>query len=207
MIRVITIAREYGSGGGTVARALAETLGWKLLDGELMSELAARMRCSAAQVARYDEHPPSLLSRLMRAYWSGSADTWSGTPSVHVLDADTLAAMAAGIIQEAAQLGGCVIVGRGSQCLLSARRDVFSIFLYAPREERLRRLRGRHESEKEADAAMLETDRIRTAYIRRYHGQDWMDRRLYDLMMDSSVGDSVVVSTILVAAGLASQRA
>jgi cytidylate kinase len=206
MIRVITIAREYGAGGGSVGRMLAETLGWKLLDRELMSELSARMRCSAADVARYDEHPPSFLSRLMRAYWSGSAESWSGLPSTPVLDADTLAGMTAGIIQEAAELGGCVIVGRGSQCLLRDRRDVFRAFLYASREDRLRRLRQRHQDESEAEAAMLETDRFRAAYIRRYHGQDWTDRHLYDLMINSKIGDSAVLSTVLTAAGLTPKR-
>jgi cytidylate kinase len=206
MIRVITIAREYGSGGATVARLLADTLHWKLLDSELMSELAARMNCSAAEVARYDEHPPSLAARLMRAYWSGSADSWSSIPSRQVLDADTLAEMTASIIREAAQLGSCVIVGRGSQCLLRDRLDVFCAFLYAPREERIRRLRERHQNEREADAAMMEHDRIRGAYIRRYHGHDWTDRHLYHLMIDSKIGDPAVVATILTAAGLAPQR-
>jgi cytidylate kinase len=207
MIRVVTIAREYGAGGASVGRRLAETLGWKLLDSELMSELSARMQCSAAEVARYDEHPPSFLSRLMRAYWSGSAETWAGAPSTHVLDADTLAEMTAGIIHEAAELGGCVIVGRGSQCLLRHRRDVFSVFIYAPREERLRRLRLRHKTEAEAEAAMLEMDRIRAAYIRRCQGQDWTDRHLYALMINSKIGDSAVVATLLTAAGLTARPA
>jgi cytidylate kinase len=202
MVRVITIAREYGAGGASVARRLAETLRWKLLDRELIAELAERLRCSAADVARYDEHPPSFLSRMMRAYWSGSVDTWSGAPRQPVIDADTLATMTADIIREAAELGSCVIVGRGSQCLLRERNDVFSVFLYAPREERLRRLRQRHASESEAEAAMTEVDRLRAAYIRRYHGQDWTDRHLYDLMINSKIGDVRVASSILTAASL-----
>ncbi|HWR16081.1 MAG TPA: cytidylate kinase-like family protein [Terriglobales bacterium] len=203
MIRVVTIAREYGSGGGSIARILAEKLGWKLLDRELISDLARRVHCAPEAVARLDEHPPSFLSRMMRAYWMGSADTWAAPPAPDVLDEDRLAAITRDVILEAARLGNCVIVGRGSQCVLQDRPDVFHVFVYAPREERLRRLLlHRHKKEDEAEMAMLEVDRIRASYVRRYHGHDWTDRHLYNLMMNSEVGDSRVAETIVTAAKL-----
>ena len=59
-----------------------------------------------------------------------------------VVDSDRVAALGGRIVEEAAAAGGCVIVGRGGQCLLRGRPDVFHVFVYAPREERVRRLRA-----------------------------------------------------------------
>lgn len=206
MIRIVTIAREYGSGGGSIARMLAEKLGWKLLDRELILELAKRAHCSPEYAARCDEHSPSFLSRIMHAYWMGGPDTWAALPVAEIPDADTLATTTGSIIHEAAQLGSCVIVGRGSQCVLRERADAFHVFTYAPRVERVRRLLGRrHVTERDAEAAMMEIDRIRAAYVRRYYDQDWTDRHLYHLMMNSEIGDSVVVAATLAATGLIPQ--
>jgi cytidylate kinase len=206
MIRVITIAREYGSGGGSIARILSQKLGWKLLDRDLISLLATRVHCSPEEVVRYDEHSPSFVSRLMHAYSMGSADTWAAPPSPDILDEDRLATITGDLIREAAQLGGCIIVGRGSQCLLRDRTDVFHVFVYAPQEERVHRLLQRHATKHEAEAAMVEVDRIRAAYVQRYYRQEWTNRHLYDLMMNSRIGDSNVAETILAAAGLTSAR-
>ena len=205
MTRVVTVAREYGSGGGSIAGMLAEKLGWKLLDRDLISRLAARVHCSPDDVTRYDEHPPSFLSRLMRAYWAGGVDSWASGPITDIVDADSLAATTASVIHEAAQLGDCVIVGRGAQCVLGDRPDAFHVFVYARKEERLRRLRHRHEVGHAAEAAMAEIDRVRASYIRRYYGEAWDKRSLYHLMMNSALGDARVVETILNAAGLPDQ--
>jgi cytidylate kinase len=203
MIRVITIAREYGSGGGSIARILAEKLGWKLLDRDLISDLARRVHCAPAEVVRYDEHSPSFISRVMHAFWMGSMDSWACPPPSDVLDEDRLAALTGDVIQEAAQLGRCIIVGRGSQCRLQDRSDVFHAFVYAPNEKRVRRLvPQRHSTAHEAEIMMVEVDRIRAAYLQRYYGQDWTNRHLYNLMMDSEVGDLRVAETIVTAAEL-----
>jgi cytidylate kinase len=203
MVRVITIAREYGSGGGSIAKILAEKLGWKLLDRDLISDLAKRVHCAPAQVVRFDEHSPSFVSRVMHAFWMGSADSWACPPPSEVLDEDRLAALTADVIREAAQLGQCIIVGRGSQCVLRHRNDVFHAFVYASNERRRRRLvPQRHATAHEAEIMMLEMDRIRASYVHRYYGCDWTNRHLYHLMMNSGVGDARVAETIVTAAEL-----
>jgi cytidylate kinase len=205
MIRVITIAREYGSGGGAIAQMLAQKLGWKLLDRELIWDLAKRAHCKPEDVARYDEHTPSFLSQLMRAYWAGSPYSWASSPSTTILDADSLAAMTASVIQEAAELGRCVIVGRGAQCVLRDYRDAFHALIYAPTNERLKRLKDRHETTAAAEAATAQTDNVRASYVRKYYGQNWSDRNLYHLLLNSALGDSAVVATLRTASGLAGE--
>lgn len=205
MIRVITIAREYGSGGGLIGRELASRLGWKLLDRELITELAERAHLAPSDVARLDEHPKSFIAQLMKAFWKGNIDTWSGPPPTDIVDEDYLARLSAMVIQQAANLGQCVIVGRGAQCVLR-EKDAFNVFVYGSAEEKLKRLQRRHSSLQDARAAMEETDRTRAAYIRTYYHCDRNDRHLYNLMINSDVGVDRAVDTILTAAGLSQQE-
>lgn len=204
-VRVITIAREYGSGGAAIGWALATCLGWKLLDRELILELAHRAHVQPSEVLQMDEHPSSYIARVLKAFWLGNVYAWSGPPP-DVVDADYLAELSAVVIREAAKLGHCVIVGRGAQCVLRERADVFHVFVYGSRQEKLKRIQHRYPTHAECEAALDEFDRIRQAYIRAYYKCDWADRHLYDLMVSSDLGIDRVVSVILNAAGLTTQR-
>jgi cytidylate kinase len=205
MIRVITIAREYGSGGGLIGQELASRLGWKLLDRELITELARRAHLAPADVARLDEHPRSFIAQLMKAFWRGNIETWSAPLPPDVVDQDYLARLSAMVIEEAAGLGRCVMVGRGAQCILR-RRDIFNVFVYGSTEEKLKRLQRRHSSLQNARAAIQEMDRVRAAYIRTYYHCSWDDRHLYNLMINSDVGVDRAVDAILCTAGLSQQE-
>lgn len=84
-VRVITIAREYGSGGAAIGRELARRLGWKLLDRELILELARRAHVHPCRVSEMDEHATSFVNRLLKSLWLGSMVTWSGLlPSLSI---------------------------------------------------------------------------------------------------------------------------
>jgi cytidylate kinase len=98
-------------------------------------------------------------------------------------------------------------VGRGGQCILQNRKDAFHVFVYAPLDEKVRRLRERIGGEDSELATLAEeTDRRRATGVRRYFGQDWTDRRLYHLMICSSIGLEQAASTIICAAGLEPKR-
>jgi cytidylate kinase len=113
-----------------------------------------------------------------------------------------MASLSQRMIEEAADIGNCVIVGRASQCILQKRSDAFHVFIYAPRAERLCRVRSRHASQAEAELALDARDQERAALIRRYFNQDWANRHLYDLMISSKLGEGIVLSTILSAMGV-----
>jgi cytidylate kinase len=208
MFRVVTVAREYGSGGGRIAQRLAERLEWKLLDRCLVEKIAQVARVEPQLAEQYDERPDPWVNRLVRALWQGGLmrGTMAG-PIPELFDADTMALLSQRMIEEAADIGNCVIVGRASQCILQQRDDAFHVFIYAPRTERLRRLRSRHASRAEAEAAMQARDQERAALIRRYFNQDWANRHLYDLMISSKLGEETVLSTILSAMGVGEARA
>lgn len=199
-VHVITIAREYGSGGAIIGRDLATRLRWRLLDRDLISEVARRAHIEPSAITEMDEHPSSFISNLLKTFWLGNY-AWYG-PTPEVVDADYLVQVSGIVIREAGKLGGCVIVGRGAQCVLRQQHDVFHAFVYASRHERLRRIRNQHRTEADAELALDETDRTRAAYIRTYYGCDWADRHLYDIMINSDIGPERVVSLILEAASL-----
>jgi len=197
MFRVVTVAREYGSGGGRIAQLLAERLDWKLLDRCLVEKIAQIARVEPKLAEQYDERPDPWVNRIVRALWQGGLmrGTMAG-PIPELFDAETMASLSQRVIEEAADIGNCVIVGRASQCILQERSDAFHIFIYAPRSERLRRIRSRHASRVEAEAALEARDQERAALIRRYFNQDWANRHLYDLMISSKLGEEVVLSSI-----------
>jgi len=203
MFRIVTVAREYGSGGGRIAQLLAERLDWKLLDRCLVEKIAQIARVEPQLAEQYDERPDPWVNRIVRALWQGGLmrGTMAG-PIPELFDADTMASLSQRVIEEAADIGNCVIVGRASQCILQERGDAFHVFIYAPRAERLRRVRSRHASRAEAELSLDARDQERAALIRRYFNQDWANRHLYDLMISSKLGEEVVLSSILDAMGL-----
>ena len=196
---VVTFAREYGSGGAAIATRLAERLGYKLLDRALVERIAEMAKVGHEVAGRLDEHVDPWMRRLGRALWFGAFESVAVVDTENMVDADRVATLSARIVHEAASVGRCVIVGRGAQCLLRGRPDVFHVFVYAPREERARRLRERLGPEADVEFALDEVDRERGAYTRRYCGGNWLDPHLYHLMVNAALGEEAAVSTILIA--------
>ena len=201
--RVVTVAREYGSGGAAIATRLAARLGWQLLDRALIERIATAARVDPDLVEKLDEQVDPWVRRMGRALWYGGFEAVAVVDENDVVNADRLAVLTGRLIEEAAAAGGCVIVGRGGQCILRGRPDVFHVFVYASREERLQRLRTR--LGEGADVALVaeEMDHERGAYIRRHFGVNRLDPHLYQLMVNASLGEEAAVSAILAALGAA----
>lgn len=209
MIRAITIGREFGSGGAEVAELLAQKIGWKLVDRDFIDRIAQLAQVSPIEAERCDERVDSWFHRTVKALWHGGYEgsaTSTGGEAV-VFDSDSMARLSRHVIDEAASLGECVIVGRGAQCILQQRRSAFHVFVYAPWPERVERVRQRMGNGIDAEATILDMDRFRESYIRRHFHQEWTDRHLYDLMVNSCVGLEQAAQAIACAAGLRSVHA
>ena len=202
MIRAITISREYGSGGGSLAQILAEQLQWRLVDAALVQKIAEKARVDPSVAEQFDERVDPWFHRLNKALWLGGFEGMASRVEGEGFDADAMAALCRRVIEESAGLGSCIIVGRGGQCILQKRPDVFHVSLYAPLPERIKRLNERFPPGTNVAALAAETDRIRAAYIRHYHDVAWTDRHLYDLMICTTIGLHAAASIILLAAGL-----
>jgi CMP/dCMP kinase len=201
--RVITVGREHGSGGKEIAGRVAQSLGWTLVDKQVVEEVARLARISPEEAEAFDERVNPWIIRLVRGLWSGAPEGWSGAAADAIPDADRIARLTRRVILDAAAQGSCVILGRGAQCALHEAPGVFRVFVYAPESARLARLKARLPSDADAAAELERTDRERAAYVRHYYGCEWANRDCFDVLVNSRVGVRRSVRTILGAAGLA----
>ena len=197
MIKIITVEREYGCGGGEIAQKLADRLGWKLWDQLLTSEIARLIDCDQAEVKCREERVDPLYYRLFKSILRGS---FEGSLNVHrlkLLDADSIFRLTNRVVRKAAAEGNCVIVGRGAQHFLSDRADTLHIFLFAPKEDKVRRLMAGGMSEAEAEQHVDTVDHERAAFIDKYFHIEWPNRLLYQALLNTAAGDETVIQTIL----------
>ena len=197
MINIITIEREYGCGGGEIAQLVANRLRWKLWDQRLTEEIARLANCPKAVVEAREERNDPLYYRLFKSFMRGSYEGSINAPKLNLVDSETILKITRRVVEHAAEQGNCVIVGRGSQQFLKTRPDTLRIFLYAPREDKVRRLLARGKSEKEAEELVDSVDRERADFIQKCFNVEWPDRAIYHTMMNTAIGDETVVNVIL----------
>ena len=188
MINIITIEREYGCGGGEIARKTAERLGWKLWDELLTCEIARLSNCKQSEVESREERVDPLYYRLFKSILRGSFEGSLNAHRLKLLDADSIQRITERVVQNAAREGNCVIVGRGSQHFLRNRDDTLRIFLYAPKEAKIRRLIGEGLGENEATEAVDVVDSERAAFIEKYFHMEWPNRSVYHAMLIRRLG-------------------
>jgi len=196
-VRIITVEREYGSGGAMIARRLAATLGWKLWDEELTSEIARVANVAPQEAARCDERRDPFLYRLFKVYARGSYERSLPIGGGRVFDTDCMVEVLHQVIEDVASRGNCVIVGRGSAYILRNRPDAFHVFVYAPVEEKVRRVMSLGKTEEEARELVQEVDAERAEFIQHYFGAQWPARWLYNMMINSKFGDEFATGRIL----------
>jgi cytidylate kinase len=197
MINIITIEREYGCGGGEIAQLVANRLGWKLWDQRLTEEIARLANCPKAVVEAREERNDPLYYRLFKSFMRGSYEGSINAPKLNLVDSETILKVTKRVVEHAAERGNCVIVGRGSQQFLKTRPDTLRVFLYAPREDKVRRLLGRGKTEKEAEELVDSVDRERADFIQKYFNAEWPNRVIYHTMMNTAIGDECVANMIL----------
>ena len=197
MIRVLTIEREFGSGGAEIAKRVAGRLGWKLWDQLLTNEIARLMECDCRVVEEHEEKRDPLYYRLFKAFMRGSHEGSLNAPRLKMADTDCIREVTERVVKDAAEGGECVIVGRGSAYYLQNRSDAFHVFIYAPFEGKVRRLRNSGKSESEAVQLAETVDRDRAAFIKQYFGVEWPDRHRFQLMINSTIGEQTAVDLIL----------
>src|SRR5260370_2714021 len=122
----------------------------------------------------------------MRGSYEGSINA----PKLNLVDSETIVRITQRVVEHTGEKGNCVIVGRGSQHFFRDRSDTLRIFLYAPREDKVRRLMARGKNEKVAEELVDTGDRERADFIQKYFDVEWPDRLIYQMMINNSIGDS-----------------
>jgi CMP/dCMP kinase len=186
-IQLITISREYGAGGSELGVLLGQELGWRVLDHELIRQLAARLRCEEGEVVAMDEHAPSFLERL-----AAVAVVTAPESRVHSspwgTDPDCIAAAAREVLLEAARTLPLIVVGHGGNCLFRGRPDVLRVRVTAPFEVRVHRVAQRTGlAPARASAEVRRKDTDRQQYLQRYYRSSLNDPCEYDIQINTGV--------------------
>ncbi len=185
---VITITRQYASGGSDVARRVATQLEWDVIDNEFVDQVARRAGLSADEVAQREERAPGLLERLARTLAAASPEMFiasAGAPRV-AQDEAALVQLTERVIAEAAAHGRIVLVGRGAQAVLAQRPDALHVYVVAPKPWRMRLAVERlGVNSEEADRVIDETDRQRDQYVKTYYRRHRQDLVNYDLVVNT----------------------
>lgn len=181
--KIITISREFGSGGRTIGHMVAEKLGIPFYDKELVDHVAMESGFAPKFIEENSEHAPG---KTMFSY----AFAHHGAPGVMngLSVADFLWNVQCSVILQLAEKGPCVIVGRNADYILKDREDCLHAFIHADtdfRADRIVRLYG--ESEKSPVARLDEKDKRRKANYQHYTGRTWGKAQNYDISLDSSV--------------------
>ena len=179
--KIITISREFGSGGRTIGREVANRLGIPFYEKELVDQIALESGFAPKFVEEHGEHAPG-TSRLSYAF------AHQGVPGVMngLSTADFLWSIQCSVILQLAEQGPCVIVGRNADYILKDRSDVLDVYIHAEpefRADRIVRLYG--ESEKSPMARLAEKDKRRRINYQHYTGRTWGTAQNYDICLNS----------------------
>lgn len=174
--RVITISREFGSGGRTIGRKVAEKLGIPCYDAELIHKIAQESGFSENYIKDAGEYAPG-------GFLSSAFSNRSFGPT----NEDYLWKIQYSIITELAEKGPCVIVGRCADYILKDRTDCLTVFIHADMQYRAERIvREYGEREESPEQRLKEKDKRRAAYHRFYTNMKWGHAQNYHLCLDSS---------------------
>lgn len=185
---IVTISRQYGSGGSEVAERVANALGWHLYDNAMVDEVARRLGMSTEEVSAREERVPSLPERIATAMALGVPEVM---PTVADLatepSEERIVEVTKRVIEEAVQAGPAVLVGRGAQCMLAARADALHVFCYAPAEVLASYvITNFGVSTAEAHRIVAEKNHQREQYVKRYWKRNWRDLSNYHLCVNTA---------------------
>lgn len=185
--KVITIGRQFGSGGRAIGKAVAETLGIPFYDKEIIKQIAKESGLSHEILDDYDEKPTNsfLYSLSLGAYTYGN-------PITGVIDmpiGDKIFMIQSDVIKNLASQGPCVIVGRCAESILKDEAPVLSVFIHTDIERRIARV-SEYEGISKAEAADIikKTDKKRASYHNYYSELKWGSAISYDICIDSKIG-------------------
>jgi cytidylate kinase len=185
---IVTISRQYGSGGSEVAERVAQALGWTLYDNAVVEEVASRLRMTPAEVSAREERVPSLVERMASAMALGVPEVMPMVGDyVSQPSEERMVMVTRRVLEDAVRAGPAVLVGRGAQCMLAARSDALHVYCYAPFEELVR-----HAVEvmgvpvSEAAKRVADVNRQREEYVKHHFKRDWRDLANYDICVNTS---------------------
>lgn len=192
---IITIGREYASGGHEIARELSKLMGIKMYDKEIINLAAKNSGISDEILKAYDEKPTNsfLYSLSLGAY--SFENTFSGSPTIPIVD--KVFAAQADIIKEIADKESCIFVGRCADSILRDYDNVLSVFIHTDLERRITRVCEYNNCTRaQASDEIRKADKKRATYYNYFSDLKWGSANSYDLCIDSRIGFANVAQLI-----------
>lgn len=181
MKRIITISRQFGSGGRSIAKAVADELGYAYYDKELINRVAEMTGFSTEYIEENGEYAPSKSIFALASSYIGAPRVMGGMSAY-----DYLWVVQRNAILEIAEQECCVIVGRCADYILKDREDALHVFIHAPAAARAERIVERYgESDKKPEDRIKDKDSKRAINYKHFTGQTWGDMRNYDICLNS----------------------
>lgn len=185
---IITLGRQHGSNGHVIARRLAEELGYKCYDKEIVDEAAAASAFSKEIFDSYDEKRVSTYV-LSNPHYIGMNEGFHLNMQVTAAQFET--------IRTLAERGNCIFIGRCADYILRNREDVLRIFIMGELEARIKTMMARRDlSYEQAKRLVREVDKDRSSYYKYHTDQIWGESKNYDLCIDSRIGVQGTVDVI-----------
>lgn len=179
--KIITVSRQFGSGGRSIGKMVADKLGYDYYDSELVERVAKETGFSEEYIADAGEYAPG-KSMLSYAFTSPSPH---GTKALNA--ADYLWSVQCKIILELAEKGNCVIVGRCADYILRERPDALHVFIYADTQYKAKRIVELYGiTDKSPEKRLADKDAKRRVNYKYFTGRDWGDTENYHLSLDSA---------------------
>jgi cytidylate kinase len=186
---LVTVTRQFASGGSDIAALAASQLGWTLIDNQFVEEVARQAGLPREEVAQRAERAPGLLERLARTLAVASPEmfiTTAGVPRVEE-DEGEIVKITERVIREAAGHGRVVLVGHGAQAVLAQRDSTLHVFVVASKPWRVKQAIERmHVEPTRAEKTVDETDLERDRYVKTYYGRTRQDAANYDLVVNGT---------------------
>ena len=203
---IVTVSRQYGSGGSDVAARIAADLGWRLLDNALIDKVAEQLGTTVEEVEAREERVPSLVQRLADAMALGSPEMLTPIADAALPPSDErLLDVTRRVIADAIASGPVVLVGRGAQSMLAERSDTLHVFCYAPKPALVARaMRRLNVDAAAAQKAVEDTNRQREQFVRKYWNRSWSAHENYHLCVNTEWLGIEGAAALVV--GLARQR-
>lgn len=180
MYKIITMERQFGSGGNEIGRRLAKKMGIGFYDRNILSEAAKRLEIPAMYIADLEETAPgSIIFNLSKTALGGRRNT-------NMSMAEKLFREEKSIIEEIVKKEDCVIVGRCGSYIFKDRPDCLKVFVYADTDYRIdRTMREEKIGAQEAEELLKKSDKRRSSFYNTHTGQEWGQMQYFDLCLDS----------------------
>lgn len=184
----VTLGRQLGSGGSYLGPILAQNLGFRCLDREIISHTAQQYAIDEVELESREERVSSFWERMMAGFTVGTPEVPYLEAPLQVLSDEELFASETEVMKKIAQQEDCVIVGRGAGYVLPPHPGLINIFLYAPLEFRVQRVLEFYKaaSLERATEMAVNSDAMRKRFVQQMTGRDWGSFGNYHLAIDTS---------------------